>query len=67
MTNTHAHVSDISSSISDMRALIDLQRELEANLRILQFALRSPVRSEVRAAVVMVRGDLRRLVGGDDL
>lgn len=57
----------MSPTITEIRELIDLQRELEANLRILQFALRSPIQSEVRAAVVMVRGDLRRLAGEEDL
>jgi hypothetical protein len=54
------------SLTGERRELTDMKRELEAYLRIVNFALHSPIESEIGAALMMVRGDLRRLVGGDD-
>jgi hypothetical protein len=51
----------------ERRELTDMKRELEAYLRIVNFALHSPIESEIGTALMMVRGDLRRLVGGDDI
>jgi hypothetical protein len=65
--NMSVHLSRVRAQKTERRELTDLKRELEAYLRVINFALHSPIESEIGAAILMVRGDLRRLVGGDDL